>query len=537
MKVQKLFTVVNIALFVSFLSIFRIIIGYINNPPGFTYLAVGHYYLDYFEYLQQTAQGMMGHWTVLNQFATDDPSRTILGWGQYLIIGKVAKILNISVVSGYWLAVFFLIFTFSLSIYFIIRRLLPKLSFFHQLTAWFFSLFAVPFFKTIVDNGISKIVPYDFWYAPMSFFHRFGGVPHHLSTGIITIFILIISADIYNRLKTEVSLKTVYLKILTVTGLLILLLTFAPLQVINLISAIFLLGFISIFNKIPVKNLAYFLLFIVLIVFPTAWLIKISHDGSGLFQRAIAWESSQEYHPKLSLIFLTTGPIFIFAFLGLRRYLKEISNIKLLLLFYVIFSYLYFFSPLARYFGTFNLRFLSPSIYILFGTLAILGIVEITNWFGKAKKIISAFLIILLAGYFIWLTAIIFLSFGPVDQTSYLPNSIYNGLKFLGDQPGKKAVLTSPDKYFGMIVPVFADKNVYIARPIFTPDFENKLNIADQFYQGNMNQDEVQKLFKDNKIGFVFLTFMEKYLPQNLEKYRFLKIIYDKEGVKIYKVL
>ncbi|HEX7542677.1 MAG TPA: hypothetical protein VF385_01175, partial [Patescibacteria group bacterium] len=236
MKVAKKITVINIAFLVSILSILKIIIGLANTPPGFTYLAVGHYYLDYFEYLQQTAQGMMGHWAVLNQFATDDPTRTILGWGQYLIIGKIAQVLHLSVVTGYWLAVFLLVFIFSLLIFLIIKRLLPKLGFYYQLTAWVFCLFAAPFFKIVVDNGISKIVPYDFWYAPMSFLHRFGGIPHHLSTGILTVIILLMSADIFNRLKTEVFSKIIW-KILTVIGLLLILLTFGPLQVINIISS------------------------------------------------------------------------------------------------------------------------------------------------------------------------------------------------------------------------------------------------------------------------------------------------------------
>ena len=116
MKTAKIMTVINLTFLVSILSILRIIIGAANNPPGFTYLAVGHYYLDYFEYLQQTAQGVMGHWTVLNQFATDDPTKTILGWGQYLIIGKIAKIFHLSAITGYWFGVFFLVFFFSLLI-------------------------------------------------------------------------------------------------------------------------------------------------------------------------------------------------------------------------------------------------------------------------------------------------------------------------------------------------------------------------------------------------------------------------------------
>lgn len=529
MKTQKILTIVNVALIISVLSILRIIIGYINNPPGFTYLAVGHYYLDYFEYLQQTAQGMMGHWTVLNQFATDDPTQTILGWGQYLIIGKIAKFLHLSVVSGYWLAVFFLVFFCCLSIYFIIKRLLPNLSFFYQLTAWFFCLFAAPF----INN---KLVPFDFWYAPMSFFHRFGGVPHHLLTSILTVGILILSTDIFFQLNKLAFLKLAK-KIIIVTVLLLLLLTFAPLQVINLISAIFLLGLIFLIKNKLSKNLICFLLIIFFAVLPAAILIKISHDGSGLFQRAIAWESAQQNYPPLTLILLTIGPILFFAVFGLRKYFKEISNIRWLLLFYVFFSYLYFFSPLAGYFGTFNGRFLSPSVYILFGSLSILGIIEVGSWFGKAKKILALLLIAVLSGYFIWLTTAIFLSFGPVDQTSYLPNQIFNGIKFLGKQSGTKGVLTSPDKYFGLIVPVFADKNVYTGRMIFTGDLENKLALADRFYQGNMSPDEAKTFTEVSKIEYIFLTYAEKYPPKNLSKYQFLKLIYDKEGVKIYKVL
>lgn len=529
MKVQKILTVVNIALAISVLSILRIIIGYINNPPGFTYLAVGHYYLDYFEYLQQTAQGMMGHWTVLNQFATDDPTQTILGWGQYLIIGKIAKFFHLSVVTGYWLGVFFLVFLSCLSIYFIIKRLLPNLGFFYQLAAWFFCLFAAPF----VNN---KLVPFDFWYAPMSFFHRFGGIPHHLSTVILTVIALIISADIFNLLKTE-SFKRLIWRLLILIGLLLVLLTFGPLQVINIISSLFLVGIIfSLKNKLP-KNLIYFGIIIVIFILPAALLIRIAHDGSSLFQRINVWEASQENHPELLSIVLTTGPILFFAVLGLRRYFKEISNIRLMLFSYVLFSYLYYSTSLARYFGTFNSRFLTASVYILFGTFAILGIIEIANWFGKRKKILISSLILLLLVYFFWITAIIYKSFGPVDQTSYLPNSIYNGMQFLGNQPDKRAVLTSPDKYFGAVAPVFADKNVYIARPMFTPDFDSRINISDKFFRGAMDPTEAKKFLSENKIGFVFLTFMENYQPENLNKYPFLNLIYDKEGVKIFKAL
>ncbi|KKP37583.1 MAG: hypothetical protein UR23_C0002G0013 [Candidatus Roizmanbacteria bacterium GW2011_GWA2_32_13] len=536
MKTAKIMTVINLTFLVSILSILRIIIGAANNPPGFTYLAVGHYYLDYFEYLQQTAQGVMGHWTVLNQFATDDPTKTILGWGQYLIIGKIAKIFHLSAITGYWFGVFFLVFFFSLSIYFIIKRLLPNLNFFYQLSAWFFCLFAAPFFKIEVNNGISKIVPYDFWYAPMSFFHRFGGIPHHLSTGILTVIILLMSANIFDRLKTEVLSKIIW-KIIAVIGLLLTLLTFGPLQVINIISSIFLVGIIFCIKNKPSKNLAYFLILIVLFILPMAWLIKISHDNGSLFQRINIWEVSQENHPGLLSIILTTGPILIFALLGLRRFFKDISNIRWILLFYVISSYLFFSTSLARFFGTFNSRFLSGSVYVLFGTLAILGVIEIADWFGKRKKILTISLILLLLAYFFWITTMIYQSFGSVDQASYLPNSIYNGMQFLGNQSDKRAVLTTPDKYFGVVVPVFADKNVYIARPMFTPDFQNRLNIADRFFRGDMDPSEAKKFVNDNKIGFVFITFMENYQPKNLDKYLFLNKIYDKEGVIIFKVV
>lgn len=527
MKIHKLLTIVNIALFISFLSVLKVVIGYINNPPGFTYLAVGHYYLDYFEYLQQTAQGMMGHWTVLNQFATDDPTQTILGWGQYLIIGKIAKFFHLSVVAGYWLSVFFLVFFFSLSIFFIIKKLLPNLSFFYKIVAWLFFIFATPF----INN---KLVPFDFWYAPMSFFHRFGGVPHHLSINIMTLLILLMSADIFDRIKTY-SFKKLLLRILTVIGLLLILLTFGPLQVINIISGIFLVGIIfTIKNKLS-KNLIYFIILIVLFILPTALFIKISHDSSSLFQRINIWETSQENHPALLSIILTTGPILFFALFGLRRYFKNISNIKLMVLFYTISSYLFYSTSIARYMGTFNSRFLSSCIYILFSALSILGLIEIAGWFKKRSKLIINLLIFLLLGYFFWVTANIYKTSSYLDQTSYLPNSIYSGLKFLGNQPEKKAVLTS--NYFGIIVPVFADKNVYTGRMMFTPDLDNRLVVADNFFQGRLTIIEAKKLVNDHKIGFVFLTFYDSYLPENLEKYTFLKKIYDKEGVIIFKVL
>jgi len=525
----ELICVITISLMAGVINILHIIIGAAKTQPGFTYLGVGHFYLDYFEYLQQIVQGMRGRWSVINQFTINDPTQTIFGWEQYLLIGKWGKIFNFSPIFTYWFSVFILTFILSFLIFLIIKEILKEYSFVIQFFSFVLTLLIAPLVKITWEMGKIKIIPFDFWYAPISFFHRFGGIPHHLLASILTILVMILTAQLLERKKIE--LKKFGLKTSLIILILAALLTFAPFQVINLMSAIV---FVTIINQIRLFRLnTWFLpILVIVVIFPLALVIKHSHDLSPLFIRAIAWEKIQQHHPPLLLILATVGPIIFFVPFGLKTYFKKITQLKLLLFAYFIFSYTYFFSPLAEFFGTFNLRFLTPVVYVFYGVVGFLGVMNFvkiieTGWIRKM-------IITLIFVYCFTIQIIIFSSFS-VDRLSYIPNGVMEAFTFLNKQKDNKSVLTAPDMSLGVILPSYADKNVYLGRTIFTPDFENKSNISDRFFKGVMSIEEANVLLKENNIGYVILTSMENYLPGSLKNYS-LKEIYKNKDATVWEV-
>lgn len=525
---------------IGILNILRVIIGFFQTPKGYSYLAVGHYYQDYFEYSQQIAQGIFGHWLVQNQFTTHDPTRTLIGWGQYVFIGKFALLFGLSPFSAYWISVFLFSIILLLLLFFVIRKMLPDTSFFLQISAFLFCVFAVPFVKILKMSGQWMVVPFDFWYAPISLFHRIGGIPHHVLT---TVFVLL-SLLLMDVIITNISAKKVHILIGQIAALiliLIVLLTFGPLQVVNLLSSLGVVGlfflwkfFIKEKNTRKTTRLLIFLSVIGIFVLPSAIIIKQAHGSGELFTWVMAWEVAQQNHPALPLVLLTIGPILLFVPFGVREFVRSKTPVRLLVLFLTAWSYLFAATSLATHLGTFNLRFLTPLSYMLFGVLAVQGIREISKKI-PFPKFLSHFFIFGFLLYSVTITLFILRSFGAVDPISYQPNELLEGIKILNQQPDTKAVLTSPSQSLGMIVPCIVDRNVYLGRMFFTPNYEEKITISDQFYQGQMPADRAQRLFLENDIGYILLSASEPYRMENILRYPFLKEMYSNNALTIFR--
>jgi hypothetical protein len=510
--------------------------GAFQTPPEQTYLAIGHSYLDYLEYTQQIAQGIFGHTSVANQFTTNDPTQTIIGWGQYLLIGYIAKFFHAPPFLAYWVAVFLLSTCVLLTSFFLIRKILHAQPFSYQLTAFLFSIFAVPFVTISLNPFI--ITPMEFFYSPISLFHRLGGVPHHLMTTLfICIGILLSSTILQNGIEKK--WRQFYTKLILFILLSLALLTFAPLQIFSLLSSI---GTTTCFyiwwywqRQKHITNLKPFVIFLFVLgitMLPAALCIKSIHGSQELFLRAIAWERTQQYHATLLELLGTLGPILFLVPFGIRRYFKSLTPIKLILFFFVAFSYLYFSTDLAYFFGTFNQRFLTPLSYVLFAILAINGLRSITHKFPHIP-LLSTGIITLYLLYFTIVTILILKSFGGSDALGYMPNDFFTGIKILNQQSDTKAVLTSSYKNLGILIPSIIDRNVYVGRIIFTPDYPQKQNTADQFYAGNMDEKEAYQLLQANNIGYIIVSTIEPYPKENMLKYPFITQLYENSFLTI----
>lgn len=539
--------VATISLVTAVFNIFHVIVGAAKTPQGSVYLWIGHYYFDYFEYIQQIAQGIRGRWLVENPYTPFDSTKTLLGWGQYLILGKIAAIFHISAIAIYWLSIFVYTLILCVLIYTLIKHLLKNSPFYVHASAFVLCLFAAPFSQIKQINGVITLVPFIFWYGPMHLLQRFGHVPHHvLSVLLSAVLIMIISDTLENisRLHSRLLIARTIIIIL----ILYFFMTFVPFQVINLMFALALTGgiiFVRILllkdKRFSIKKIFAFISSIFILLLPISYVIQMSHKSSELFKRAVAWEITQQFHPPLSQILLVTGPIAIFMVFGLKKYFKDFSLIRIFFFLYIFSSYFFFTTPFALYVGTFNLRFLTPLSYVLFAVLAMLGIQQIAFWFRLKEKLLTVVVLILLLPYFVFCNVLdlktTIESSKYVEVCNYFTKEIMDGLYFINKLPHPKVVLTSPRQVFGAILPIFADKKVYIGRTMFTPDLDNRLTISSRFYEGLSSPEEVRLLIKNNNIGYVLLTYLDGYSPEVIKNYDMFKPIFNNKQVIVYEVI
>lgn len=536
-KFPEWFTVITISIIVATINIIHVIIGLAKTPVGYSYLATGHYYLDYFVYLQHIASGMAGHWLPTNFLSTDDMN---VEWRffPYVLLGKIAWIFHLSPVWAYWIAVFFLTILTLVGFYYLINLMLPKETFSLKIIAFLISIFSGPAYQIFINNGQLILSPYDFWYGPAAFIRRFEVVPYHALGLLLLLLIVIIINKIWKKIP-DLSNKTIFIKGFWVAVLLIVLMTFSPLALASLIPALLIVSIIR-FNKFKKDRLKIFLFnaILLILVVPVTFILRHS-TGYGGFSFEVNWIRDSSWW----FVLLNLGPIILFFPFGLGEYLKENNFLKQILLIFTLVSYGLFISPVAYYLGTHNLRFFSSISFICYGVLTVLGIKKISLLFKKYDKIVIILISLLLIIYSCFLT---FYSLNkrllgldlrsPETILTYLPKSYIAGLRSLSRYP-QANVLTGPYGQVGLLVPVFSYKRVFVGRQISTNNIEKKQAISGLFYSGKMTENEAKKFLKTNKIGFVILTSFDNFDEKNISCYRFLKIIYDREDVKIYKVL
>lgn len=532
----------TISVIAGVMSVFPVILGSAYTKQGWTYMATGHYYLDYFVYVQAVAQGMRGNWAYINQFATDDRSKTLFVWWPYLILGKISSLLRMSPIIIYWFAVALIVFLTVFVAYMMIDRLLGKESFFLKVISLLFFIIAAPF--VVISKSVQGILiyPYTYWYSPHDFFQRFERVPHHLLGTLLIILTIMIVAK-YLDSEKKISVKEAVKKGVMLAVIPIVTLTFYPYNVLNFIIALVLstMAVLIIKSRIQLKKHSLiFLLTFFCFVLPASIAIRLLVGHVGLLERLNLLDLKYIHYPSLMIVFMTTGPIILFSFAGLYDFFRRPTWLKIIVSLLVIVSFIFSFSQVSLVFNNFNLRFLSPISYLLFGVTAVLGIKRIARIFVKHELSVTYGIIFFLLAYFLYVNYLGFQNvmadrnyFSPI---TYLPTKIIDGYRQIDRLEGKGAVLTSPSQFLGTVLPLYTKKTMYIARHAFTPNYEEKALLADRFYTGKMNQEEAKGFLSKNTIEFVVLSSIEGYsFDLLINTYPFLQTVYRNGDLIILK--
>jgi len=125
------------------------------------------------------------------------------------------------------------------------------------------------------------------------------------------------------------------------------------------------------------------------------------------------------------------------------------------------------------------------------------------------------------------------------NQFYYLQKIEGQSLKQLVTLPKDSSVLSL--YRIGNYIPAFTDNRVFLGHSIQTPDFNQKLQLAEKFYltdDGNFQSS----FLKDNRIDYVYVGLEEELLRKNnrlllFSTPDFLKPVFRLNGIALYKVV
>lgn len=536
-KFSQWLTVITLSVIISTLNIIHVIMGLAKTPIGTTYLATGHYYLDYFEYLQHISAGIAGRWLPMNYFTTD-PGLVDWRFFPYILIGKIAWVFHLSPITAYWVSIFFLTLFTLIGFYFLINLILQNESFYLKIITFLLAVFSGPFYQIFIKNSQLVLNPFDFWYGPATFIRRFEVVPYH-ALGLLFLIIIIVFINQTWKNIHKISFKLLIINSFGISLLLVILMTFSPLILASLMPALLIISGIYFvkFKKDRLKILI-FNGILLLSTIPIALILR-RHTGYGGIGFEVNWISRDPWW----YVLLNLGPIILFFPFGIKEYLRENNFLRQILLIFTLVSFGLFISPAAYYLGTHNLRFFSSISYVFYGVLTVIGIKKISLLFNNKSKIVILLLSLMLIFYSSFLTFYtLYKRASGLDPTTpetiwtYLPSPIIEGLRSLQKYP-KGNVLTGPYGGIGTFVPIFSYKKVYIGHPGAVSGLTIKQSASYRFYSGKMTEREAKELLKANQIKFVVLTSYDNFDVKIIKDYSFLKEIYNKPSIIIWQVI
>lgn len=535
--------VFSISIIVGLISILHVIVGLAKTPAGTIYLVTGHYYLDYFYYLQFIAQGLHGHWLPRQYCATDDPS-IYFHLFPYVLMGQLGRLLHPSPILIYWISVFIMTVLLALLIFFVIREVLRESPFYLQFSAFLLTLSAAPFFTRMTDLLKLNIATFDYWSSYGTFFKRFEPVPHHLLAHFLTLTIFLLLVKFIKKPKKNLLITFKYA--FSLSMLVSAELSFYPFQVVLIFFAVLVttfLYFVLDLKKRQHRSAVFILIFMIIFalsIVGAGLIVKHYYDQTVFFKTTKGIESGWRSIIPLQLVILNFGPVFLLSIFGLKTFFKKINPMGFLLFVFVLVSLILFYSSLDLLLGTHNGRFLSPITYVLLGSLGSLGIFSVSLLFGRLHKFVFSILIVLFLVFSLPPNLQTFLNMlsdkNLNSPISYLPKGIIEGFQFLDRYPKRGDVLMTPSQFLGTVVPIFTDRHTYVARHSATPNYIEKNIRTSNFYLGRMQKQDAYSFLKNNNLAFVVLTSIEGYRAEPLYNYPFLKEIYKSENILIFNV-
>lgn len=515
---------------ICFILIFLPIFKQISISPQNTYYTYVHGLMpDYYGYLMVIRQGRTQNFEI-NQFSTENapPARQHLF---YLVLGKIASHLQINDIQIYYLSIgmsFILFYFFS---YLIARTIVGEK---YSILARYFMFFtSPPTAGTLSLVGITLPIENAVWWTWMSPYTRLIVVPHHffslaLMLGSLFFFLLFYRNPTKNRLIPCISLNIIST-------------IFFPIPSFILTISIAIIGIGKIILSIKQKTIKQNKKILVgigtiLLVNLLSNLYVYTQISSGYPWNKfveIEYETyKQERGDTTFLVYLFS--LGILPLLGVFAIPKIMKDKKL----EYIFPLLMIMVPMILYnlavFGFIKiskLRFAYSAPYVFLGILATTGVIYLLSKIKNEKTRILT--IIFLVICFSINTILGFKTYWlqkafevKIYRNTYIPKDDLLIFDFLQKNTSPYSnIMTMYGN--GVVMVAFTHNKVYVAHELATLNFWEKYHNSEKFYGNAMIKTEVEKIFKENNISYVYWD----HLSYGEPKKEYLDIL-----VPIYKI-
>ncbi len=512
------------------ISFIPYIYGYLNTPPGMAYMGFADHPYDQNSYLSRIQQSMEGKFFILRDF-TLEPQRPLFFNPFTWMLGRAAYYLALSPLAIYQVAHAVYAYLLLMGIYWFIGFFVRggRQRFFAFALCAFSSglCWTIPYHTWLYLFKRLNLVPICYWIAETIIFESILSFPQF----VLTTLFMILGLGFFIR-----ALRGPHLSSSLLGGLSIAVLAFLhPVDVVTVyaVLGVYCLVIMGGFWKEsgPVLRSA-FLIF--LLSLPAMLYQYYLFSTEAVF---IAWSKEEFISPNPLSYIIGYGLVLLLAIPEMVRVTRSRDKIGWFLFVWVAVVAVLLYAPLSFQ------RRLSLGVHIplcilaagtVFRTLLPWARRFLSSSYREAVILTIIFLITIPSNIVKIANCCYEQRTNPMEF--YLPRADLEAMSWMRQTHNEDAPILSNYKS-GLYLPAYTGNRVYVGHWSESVDFGRKAGVADWILFAPGRDDLKRSILKRNGIRYIYFGSFERMrAPFALEKAPYLDKIYDKGGVKIYRV-
>ncbi|NPV76743.1 MAG: hypothetical protein HPY59_10265 [Anaerolineae bacterium] len=243
-----------------------------------------------------------------------------------------------------------------------------------------------------------------------------------------------------------------------------------------------------------------------------------------------AWNlQNMTLSPPLWDVILSLSPAFFLAIIGYRKAIRSLPAFSVRMLYgWALFGLLLIYFP-------FNLqRRFMLGLFIPFSLLAALGLINISKKVGNRARYVYSITVVvsvltnglvLSAGFFGILAR---------DAKIYYSQSEREAFNWIvKNTPEDSVILASVE--MGLLIPAHTGRRVLYGHPFETIHAEKRVESVKNFFQGTLDQEEINQLVRNNGVDYILWTAREGDTVDLKDRLSFA-VVFDNIETRIYDV-